>query len=149
MEQLTELERISRLTYVRKMVAKDGLPLRVGDWWETAPVKEGNGVFVHKLRIRSLTDTREQRKPRLVHSNLIVDSVSGGLDRVRPDGWRMAFGYFICDIPPDSRLNLTRVDEKLYPMLNLMLNDLFAEAGLRMRVRGRRNFNVYRDRDNI
>jgi hypothetical protein len=34
-------------------------------------------------------------------------------------------------------------------MLNLMLNDLFAEAGLRMRVRGRRNFNVYRDRDNI
>lgn len=149
MEQLTELERISRLTYVRKMVAKDGLPLRVGDWWETAPVEKGNGVFVHKLRIRSLTDTREQRKPRLVHSNLIVDSVSGGLDRVRADGWRMAFGYFICDIPPDSRLNLTRVDEKLYPMLNLMLNDLFAEAGLRMRVRGRRNFNVYRDRDNI
>lgn len=149
MEQLTERERISRLTYVRKMVAKDGLPLRVGDWWETAPVKKGNGVFVHKLRIRSLTDTREQRKPRLVHSNLIVDSVSGGLDRVRADGWRMAFGYFICDIPPDSRLNLTRVDEKLYPMLNLMLNDLFAEAGLRMRVRGRRNFNVYRDRDNI
>lgn len=149
MEQLTERERISRLTYVRKMVAKDGLPLRVGDWWETAPVEKGNGVFVHKLRIRSLTDTREQKKPRLVHSNLIVDSVSGGLDRVRAEGWRMAFGYFICDIPPDSRLNLTRVDEKLYPMLNLMLNDLFAEAGLRMRVRGRRNFNVYRDRDNI
>jgi hypothetical protein len=131
------------------MVAKDGLPLRVGDWWETVPVEEGNGVFVHKLRIRSLTDTRERKKPRLVHSNLIVDSVSGGLDRVRADGWRMAFGYFICDIPPDSRLNLTRVDEKLYPMLNLILNDLFAEAGLRMRVRGRRNFHTYRDRDII
>lgn len=148
MEQLTERERISRLTYVRKMVAKDGLPLRVGDWWETVPVEEGNGVFVHKLRIRSLTDTRGQ-KTRIVHSNLIVDSVSGGLDRVRADGWRIPFAHFICDKPPDSRLNLTRVDEKLYPMLNLMLNDLFAEAGLRMRVRGRRNFNVYRDRDNI
>lgn len=149
MEQLTERERISRLTYVRKMVAKDGLPLRVGDWWETVPVEEGNGVFVHKLRIRSLTDTRERKKPRLVHSNLIVDSVSGGLDRVRADGWRIAIGHFICDIPPDSRLNLTRVDEKLYPMLNLILNDLFAEAGLRMRVRGRRNFHTYRDRDII
>jgi hypothetical protein len=153
MEILTERERISRLTNVRMAIARDGLPVRVGDWWETVPVEEGKGVYRHKLRIRKLTTKDEwgHRHPfsvRKENAQLIVDSISGGLNQVRPEGWKIAWAFFVCDRIPEQRLkDIVRVDEKLYPMLNLMLNDLFAERDMSLRVRGRRNIYDKQTRD--
>lgn len=153
MEILTERERISRLTNVRMAIARDGLPVRVGDWWETVPLEEDNGVYRHKLRIRKLTTKAEQGASaslpvRKQYAHLIVDSVSGGLNQVRPEGWKLPWAFFVCDRIPEQRLkDIVRVDEKLYPMLNLMLNDLFAERDMSLRVRGRRNIYDKQTRD--